>query len=96
MEVICFKCKTKTHFVDKVPFRAECQCHEDMHVCKNCHFYDPKVYNECRETSADVIREKERANYCEYFQPGGAKDKDADKRAMLAAAEALFKKSGDS
>lgn len=94
MEVICFSCKNKTTFSEKLGFRAECNCGEDLHVCKNCEFYDPKVYNECRETSADVIREKERANYCEYFRPRANQDKDADRKALFAAADALFKKSG--
>lgn len=95
MEVICFKCKTKTAFDGKLGFRAECSCREDLHVCKNCEFYDPKVYNECRETSADVIREKDRANYCEYFRPGNTQSAEDNKKALFAAAEALFKKSGD-
>jgi hypothetical protein len=95
VEVVCFSCKAKTAFSDKLGFRAECNCGEDLHVCKNCDFYDAKVYNECRESSADVIREKGRANYCEYFRARTSQDKEADKKAMLAAAEALFKKSGD-
>lgn len=94
MEVSCYSCKTKTSFVDRLGFRAECQCGEDLHVCKNCEFYDAKVYNECRETSADVVREKARANYCDYFRPVSSQNKDADRKALLAAAEALFKKSG--
>jgi len=79
-----------------VGFRAEChQCRNDVHVCKNCDFYDPKVYNECRETSAEVVRERDRANYCEYFQPrSGSAGVGPSKEDMLkAAAEALFKKS---
>lgn len=95
MEVICFSCKRQINVPDKVGFRQECDCGEDLHVCKNCKFYDPKVYNECRETSAEVIREKERANYCEYFQPGGDAAGEAKKKDDLrAAAEALFKKGG--
>lgn len=94
MEVNCYLCKNKTHFSDTLGFRAQCDCGEDLHVCKNCDFYDAKVYNECRETTADVIREKTRANYCEYFRAKAAHDKDADRKALLAAAEALFKKPG--
>ena len=68
-------------------------CHADAHVCKNCEFYDPKVYNECRETSADVVREKERANFCDYFKPRSSGASSGKSAADLkAAAEALFKK----
>lgn len=77
----------------KVGFREECyKCHTDLHVCKNCLHYDPKAYNECRETQADVVREKERANFCDYFSPS---DKSgglgSNKDDLLSAAEALFK-----
>lgn len=95
MDLKCFSCGTANAILEKVGFRAECEkCGADLHVCKNCHFYDPKVYNECRETSAEVIREKERANYCEYFQPGNAAGGDSKMDALRAAAEALFKKGG--
>lgn len=93
VEFKCFKCGTTLSFVDRVGLREECEsCGEDVHVCKNCKFYDPKVYNECREPQAEVVREKDRANRCDYFEPGsqsGAKD---NKDALMSAAEALFKK----
>lgn len=93
--VFCFKCGEKNEFADRVPLRAECsKCGEDVHVCKCCEFYDPKVYNECREPQAEVVQDKERANRCEYFQaagPGG-KVSGNNKDALRSAAEALFKK----
>lgn len=96
IELRCFSCGKDLEYVERVGLREECpQCHADVHVCKNCSFYDPKVYNECRETQAEVIREKDRANRCDFFQPGkGAGDASVldKKAAMKAAAEALFKK----
>ena len=93
-QIQCFHCKEISQIADKVGFREEClKCRSDLHVCKNCQFYDAKVYNECRETSADVVREKERANFCDFFQarvPGASID---DQKAKFkAAADALFKK----
>lgn len=75
--------------------REECpSCRADVHVCKNCDFYDIKVYNECRETQAEVVREKDRANYCDYFNARKGLSGGQDQAALLkAAAEALFKKS---
>jgi hypothetical protein len=94
MEIFCFSCKKPNSFQGKVGFRDEClHCRNDLHVCKNCEFYDPKAYNECRETSADVVREKERANYCDFFSPKqGALSVDDQKAKLKAAADALFKK----
>lgn len=93
-QVQCFHCKEVSSVSNKVGFRDEClRCRSDLHVCKNCQFYDPKAYNECRETSADVVREKERANYCDFFQPRASSTSDQDQKTKLkAAAEALFKK----
>lgn len=92
----CFSCGKELEFKDRVGLREECpQCHADVHVCKNCEFYDPKVYNECREPQAEVIREKDRSNRCDFFKPGtgGGSSAALDKKAaMKAAAEALFKK----
>ena len=90
----CFHCQTVNDFVAPLGRREECsKCHSDAHVCKNCAHYDPKVYNECRETQADFIQEKERANFCDYFQVrgeiGSQKQQTND---LLSAAESLFKK----
>ncbi|MCC7405277.1 MAG: hypothetical protein IT288_12835 [Bdellovibrionales bacterium] len=90
----CFKCGVETEFSDSVGIRDECQnCGEDSHCCRNCRFYDPKVYNECKETSADVVREKDRSNFCDYYQPSTGDGGTGPTRDQLKnAAEALFKK----
>lgn len=94
IKLTCFNCNKELNFAGNIGRREECpHCRSDVHVCKNCEHYDAKVYHECRETSADFVREKDRANFCDYFTPrkggGGGVDKAA---ALRAAAEALFKK----
>ncbi len=94
-DLICFKCEKANSYQGKIGRREEClHCRSDLHSCKNCHFFDAQAYNQCRESSADVVQEKERANFCDYFQPrqgalGGKTAVD-----LKAAAEALFKKKG--
>jgi hypothetical protein len=70
------------------------KCGRDTKVCKGCLFYDPSSNNECRESQAERVVEKERSNFCDYFKPSAATaDKQALTRDILkAAAEALFKK----
>lgn len=94
MEVICFHCQKINTSLGKIGLRDECMgCRSDLHVCKNCEFYDPKSYNECREPSADVVKEKDRANYCDFFSPSKKGSSASDEKAKLKnAAEALFKK----
>ncbi len=92
--LFCFNCNKEIPVSISVGRRDECpQCRADVHVCKNCEFYDPKSYNECREPQADVVKEKDRANFCDYFSPRQGSGSGVDKAAALrAAAEALFKK----
>lgn len=93
MELKCFKCGEVIQISGTVSRHDECpKCRSDIRSCCNCDFYEPKVYNECRETQADRILEKERANHCDYFRPntGGAAHMDETQKA-LSAAEALFK-----
>jgi hypothetical protein len=92
--LFCFKCQHENKISGQVGRGDECpQCRADLHACKNCAHYDPNSYNECREPQADVVKEKERANFCDYFSPRigafGAAKKQGD---LLSAAEALFKK----
>ena len=93
ISVFCFSCKKINTGLHAIGRKDECQfCKADLHVCKNCELYDPKVYNECKETQADVQRERERANFCDYFKPKGSGDVTSEKDKLKAAADALFKK----
>ena len=72
----------------------ECpRCRRDLRCCRQCQYYDPTAYNDCREVSAERVLEKERANYCEFFSPRGL-ERPAESRSdeAMKALEALFKK----
>lgn len=78
----------------KLPFREECPgCGRDLHICRNCQFYDPGAHHECRESSAENVVDKERANFCEYFlgTEGGLTGSGAGEDARKKL-EALFSK----
>jgi hypothetical protein len=47
-------------------------CHWDAHVCLNCQFFDKNAHHECREPEADYVKEKDEANFCDYFSPKGS------------------------
>ena len=91
--VDCFSCGATNTYVERLSLKEECEkCGEDLHCCRNCRFYDSGAYNECRESSADVVREKERANFCDYFQAGSGAFKEDKSAELKSAAEALFQK----
>jgi ribosomal protein L40E len=69
--LVCWKCGASLEG-EPLPLArlAECPaCHADLHVCRLCEFHDPGVANSCREPIADVVKDKEHANFCGYFQP---------------------------
>ena len=92
----CSFCHEVLDIAGKVGRQDTCpHCNRDLRCCKQCKFFDPSAYNECREVVAERITDKERANFCDYFVLRGSKKgsgsanraKDA-KRAL----EDLFKK----
>lgn len=81
----------------KISFRESCpHCGRDAHICMNCTFYDRSSYNECRESAADRVVEKERNNYCEYFAliqaKGGTLSGEDPSRLAKEKLAALFAK----
>jgi hypothetical protein len=93
--LVCWKCGASIAS-EPLPLArlAACPaCHADLHVCRLCEFYEPGVANSCREPIADVVGDKERANFCGYFQPrpdactGSGGDPAREARTRL---EALF------
>jgi hypothetical protein len=79
----------------RVGFRDDCDgCGAALHVCRNCRHYDAAAYNECRESSAERVLDKERANRCDYFAAGtavGGGEERAGERAR-AELEKLFRR----
>jgi len=96
--MICWKCGSEFKEISgarKVLRSDTCpNCDSDLHVCKNCKFYDRQYHNECRETQAEWVNDKERANFCDYFTPGNraveAKNKSSDDD-VKSAFNGLFK-----
>lgn len=69
------------------------KCGRDVHVCRNCSNWDRNYNNECRESQADRVVDKEKSNFCDWWKPhGGAGGISAGRDAMKSAADALFKK----
>lgn len=92
----CVFCGNDTHIDGNVGRNDICpHCNRDLRSCKQCKFYDPSAYNDCREVAAERIVDKERANFCDFFLPrgslGGGGGYNRAKEAKKAL-EALFKK----
>lgn len=64
-------------------------CGKELKTCINCEFYSPGSHWDCRETIPEPVRDKERANFCDYFKlssssklEGGNKKADASRQAF--------------
>lgn len=94
----CFKCREVIPLAsgDKIGLRDTCaKCDADVHCCQNCHFYDPHVHNQCRETQAEWVRYKDEANHCDYFRPLLAEGRSPGGRKGSPSSDAARKKFDD-
>jgi hypothetical protein len=69
--LVCWKCGASLADYT-LPLRRleECRkCTAELHVCRMCEWYDTSVAKHCREPIAEEVKDKERANFCDYFKP---------------------------
>jgi hypothetical protein len=91
----CWKCGASLAEYT-LPLRRleECRaCQAELHVCRMCEFHDTSVAKHCREPVADEVKDKQRANFCDYFQPTQSAYRPGDMSAAdraRAELEALF------
>jgi len=67
----CWKCGASLEALS-LPLRRldECKaCHSELHVCRMCVEYDTRVAKHCREPTAEEVRDKTQANFCDHFKP---------------------------
>jgi hypothetical protein len=70
-ELVCWKCGASLKALP-LPLgrRAEClACGAELHVCRLCRHYDTGKAKQCRELAADEVKNKTKANFCDWFQP---------------------------
>lgn len=90
----CHHCKKDIQIDRKTGRRDTCPfCDADLHVCLNCRFHDPGQYNQCRETQAERVVDKEKSSFCDFFDfrdfaPGESREGRSAKDKL----EAFFKK----
>jgi hypothetical protein len=92
---LCFYCGAEIGIEGRVLRKDACpSCRRDLHSCRQCRFHDPGHHNQCREPKASMVRERDRANVCDYFEFAGKKgpDKAPEKEKTREALDNLFKK----
>ena len=90
-DLVCWKCGAALSDQPLPLSRlAVCsKCRAYLYACRLCVSYDPHLTRRCREQDAEEVTDKERANFCGYFnaRPGayrpGGEDKMQAARAKL-------------
>ena len=90
----CWRCGASlAHLSLPLSRTDECKaCRAELHVCRLCRFYDTTKARQCAEPVADEVQNKERANFCGYFEaaPGRFQPPGASAEGARSALEALF------
>jgi len=67
--LICWNCGQSTGIEGKVMRADACdKCLADLRCCRGCRFFDPMSRSQCREHIDTPIPNKEKSNFCDYFQ----------------------------
>ncbi|TDJ43620.1 MAG: hypothetical protein E2O52_10070 [Gammaproteobacteria bacterium] len=67
----CYRCGNSLDALT-LPISREDQCPSCtvyVHCCRMCAFYEPAIAEQCREDDAEEVKNKENANFCDYFRP---------------------------
>jgi hypothetical protein len=69
--LVCWKCGAALAGVPlPLSRQAECPaCRAWLHACRLCRYYDPRIEGKCAEDRAEEVRDKEGANFCDWFKP---------------------------
>ena len=65
---VCALCNSDVQIDKYFTRKSTCpKCGGDLHICLNCKFYSPTSHNKCLETKAEFQRNRDKANFCDYF-----------------------------
>ena len=65
--MICWKCKKEINIIE-IHRSSECPlCHADLHSCKGCRFFSSGSHYDCKETIDELVVDKEKSNFCDFF-----------------------------
>jgi hypothetical protein len=64
----CHFCGTVVENPREVYRSTTCvSCGKDLKICLNCRFYSPGAHWDCSETIDELVKDKDRANFCTFF-----------------------------
>jgi hypothetical protein len=65
----CAMCGTAVPVHFGITTDSQCQkCHSDLHICKNCIYFDPRSRFECTKPITERVPRKDLRNQCASFE----------------------------
>ena len=63
------KCPYCQCLIEEVYRTTTCpQCKKELHTCKACEFYSPGSHYDCRESIDEIVIDKDKSNFCDFFR----------------------------
>lgn len=90
----CWHCGTHLGKADYGRETTCLGCGKNTRSCRNCRLFSRGRPNDCEEPMAEAVMNKERANFCEFFDPSpstGGTGGTVAADDLLKAADDLFK-----
>jgi hypothetical protein len=96
--LVCWNCGRTTGVTGGVVRSDQCpHCLADLRSCRGCRHFDPTRKFQCRENIDHGVGNKEKANFCDFFQvrevfktAGGLRTRADDKESRKAKFDDLF------
>lgn len=90
-KILCYRCGDGLERLTlPLSRRDNCpNCGVELHVCRMCIHFDRAVVRQCREDGAEDVKEKDRANFCDWYKPSSAAFDVQQKNVEDAARAAL-------
>ncbi len=96
--LMCWSCGQPTG-IKGIPTRSDScpHCLADLRCCRGCRHFDPTRRYQCRENVESLVKDKEKNNFCEFYQfrdvvkrPGGISTQTDSKDARKKKFDNLF------
>ena len=96
--LLCWNCGKPTGIVGRVTRMDSCvYCMADLRCCRGCRHFDPNSHLQCREHISTPVKDKEKNNFCDFFQkrnvvkkPGGIRTSTDSKEDLKKRFDSLF------
>jgi len=97
--LLCWNCGRPTGIVGRVARSDSCDnCLADLRCCLGCRHWEPGRRFQCKEPIESNVVNKEKSNFCDYFQmrdrikrPGGVSSQHDPKEERKKGFDDLFK-----